>query len=49
MRAVDVIMKKREGGELSREEIALIIEGYVKGAVPEYQVSAWLMACSSGA
>jgi pyrimidine-nucleoside phosphorylase len=44
MRAVDVIMKKRGGGELSREEIALIIEGYVQGAVPEYQVSAWLMA-----
>jgi len=44
MRAVDVIMKKRSGGELSREEIELIIEGYVKGEVPEYQVSAWLMA-----
>ena len=44
MRAVDVIMKKRSGGDLSREEIELIIEGYVKGEVPEYQVSAWLMA-----
>jgi len=44
MRAVDVIMKKRDGGELSREELSAIVDGYVSGAVPEYQVSAWLMA-----
>lgn len=44
MRAVDSIMKKRDGGELSREEIAMIVNGYVSGEVPEYQVSAWLMA-----
>ncbi|MBU0928347.1 MAG: thymidine phosphorylase [Spirochaetes bacterium] len=44
MRAVDIIMKKRDGGELSREEIAAIVNGYVSGEVPEYQVSAWLMA-----
>ena len=44
MRAVDVIMKKRDGGELSREEIATIVDGYVRGEVPEYQVSSWLMA-----
>lgn len=44
MRAVDVIMKKRDGGELSREELAAIVDGYVAGTVPEYQVSAWLMA-----
>ncbi len=44
MRAVDVIMKKRDGLELSRDELALIVDGYVSGAVPEYQVSAWLMA-----
>jgi pyrimidine-nucleoside phosphorylase len=44
MRVVDVIMKKRSGGELSREEIALVIDGYVSGEVPEYQVSAWAMA-----
>ncbi len=43
MRAVDVILKKRGGGELSREEIACIIQGYVSGEIPEYQVSAWLM------
>jgi pyrimidine-nucleoside phosphorylase len=44
MRAVDVIMKKRDGGELSREEIALVVDGYVSGGLPEYQVAAWLMA-----
>jgi len=44
MRAVDIIMKKRDGGELSRAEIAFLIDNYVGGSVPEYQVSAWLMA-----
>jgi pyrimidine-nucleoside phosphorylase len=44
MRAVDVIQKKRDGGELSRDEIASLIDGYVEGSVPDYQVSAWLMA-----
>jgi pyrimidine-nucleoside phosphorylase len=49
MRAVDVIMKKRSGGELSREELSLMVRGYVSGEVPEYQVSAWLMAvCFQG-
>jgi pyrimidine-nucleoside phosphorylase len=44
MRAVDIIMKKREGGELSREEIDFLIGGYVTGRIPDYQVSAWAMA-----
>lgn len=44
MRAVDLIMKKRDGGELSRDEIAFLISGYVDGSVPEYQVSSWLMS-----
>ncbi len=44
MRAVDIIMKKRDGGELSREEIAFIVSGYVSGDIPEYQISSWLMA-----
>ncbi len=44
MRAVDVIVRKRGGAELSREEIAFIVSGYVDGSLPEYQVSAWLMA-----
>jgi pyrimidine-nucleoside phosphorylase len=44
MRAVDVIVRKRGGFELSREEIAFIVQGYVEGSIPEYQVSSWLMA-----
>lgn len=44
MRAVDLIQKKRDGGELSREEIAFLIQGYSKGEIPDYQISAWAMA-----
>jgi pyrimidine-nucleoside phosphorylase len=44
MRTVDIIRKKRDGGELSREELAHIVEGYTKSQVPDYQVSAFLMA-----
>jgi pyrimidine-nucleoside phosphorylase len=44
MRTVDIIRKKRDGGELSREELAHIVEGYTKKQVPDYQVSAFLMA-----
>ena len=44
MRAVDLIMKKRDGQELTRDEIAFMIAGYVSGEIPEYQVSSWLMA-----
>lgn len=44
MRFMDIIMKKRDGGELSAEEIHFFIEGYVKGEIPDYQVSALLMA-----
>ncbi|MDR2740017.1 MAG: thymidine phosphorylase [Treponema sp.] len=44
MRAVDVIMNKRDGKELSREEIGFLIDGYVAGEIPDYQVSAWAMA-----
>ncbi|TVQ37166.1 MAG: thymidine phosphorylase [Spirochaetaceae bacterium] len=44
MRAVDLVVKKRDGGTLSREEIACLIDGYVAGSVPEYQIAAWLMA-----
>lgn len=43
MRMVDVIEKKRDGEELTREEIRFIIEGYVKGDIPDYQMSAWAM------
>src|SRR3972149_7739496 len=44
MRATDVIVKKREGGQLSREEIRFFIEGFTRGEIPDYQASAWAMA-----
>jgi len=44
MRAVDILKKKRDGGELSREEIAFLIRNYVVGQIPDYQISAFLMA-----
>ena len=44
IRAVDVIRKKREGRELSREEIEAIVLGYTHGEIPDYQAAAWLMA-----
>ena len=43
-RAIDVIRKKRDGVELSREEIETFVNSYTKGDIPDYQVSAWLMA-----
>jgi pyrimidine-nucleoside phosphorylase len=43
-RAIDVIRKKRDGGELSRDEIESLVDGYTRGDIPDYQVSAWLMA-----
>ncbi len=43
-RAIDVIRKKRDGVELSRTEIEALISGYTQGQIPDYQVSAWLMA-----
>ncbi len=43
MRAVDIIRKKREGGELSRAEIDFLVSGYARDQIPDYQVSAWLM------
>ena len=44
MRMYDIIMKKRNGGELSKEDIRFFIEGYTKGEIPDYQVSALMMA-----
>ena len=44
MRAVDLIQKKRDGQELSSSEIQWLIEGYVAGTVPDYQMSAFAMA-----
>ncbi|GAA0087088.1 pyrimidine-nucleoside phosphorylase [Clostridium sp. MB05] len=44
MRAFDIIAKKRDNKELSKEEIEFFIEGYTKGDVTDYQASALLMA-----
>jgi pyrimidine-nucleoside phosphorylase len=44
MRAVDIIAKKRDGNELTRDEIAFLINGYAIGEIPDYQAAAWLMA-----
>ena len=43
-RAIDVIRKKRDGVELSRAEIEGLVNAYTVGEIPDYQVSAWLMA-----
>jgi len=43
-RAIDVIRKKRDGVELSRADIESLVSAYTKGEIPDYQVSAWLMA-----
>jgi pyrimidine-nucleoside phosphorylase len=43
-RAVDVIRKKRDGCELSGDEIESLVNAYTRGEIPDYQVSAWLMA-----
>jgi pyrimidine-nucleoside phosphorylase len=44
MRAVDIIIKKREKGELTREEIEFFVNGFTRGEIPDYQVAAWAMA-----
>jgi pyrimidine-nucleoside phosphorylase len=44
MRAVDLIRKKRDSGEHSREEINFLISRYTRGEIPDYQMAAWLMA-----
>jgi pyrimidine-nucleoside phosphorylase len=44
MRTVDLIQRKRDGEELTAEEITFLVEGYTRGEIPEYQISAFLMA-----
>jgi len=44
MRAVDIISRKRDGMELSNEEIQFFIQGLTSGEIPDYQVAAWAMA-----
>ena len=44
MQATEIIAKKRDGGDLSEDEIRFFIQGVVSGSIPDYQASAWLMA-----
>ena len=44
MRALDIIVKKRNGGELTQEEIDFFVKAYTAGQIPDYQAAAWLMA-----
>jgi pyrimidine-nucleoside phosphorylase len=44
MRVVDLIRRKRDGHELSRDEITALVAGYTRGEIPDYQISALLMA-----
>ncbi|CAM4503409.1 pyrimidine-nucleoside phosphorylase [Paenibacillus endophyticus] len=44
MRSVDIIQKKRDGGELTASELTFLIDGYSRGDIPDYQMSAWAMA-----
>ncbi|MBQ2983688.1 MAG: thymidine phosphorylase [Candidatus Gastranaerophilales bacterium] len=49
MRAVDLIQKKKEGKEHTKEEINFLVENYTNGNIEDYQMSAWLMAvCFQG-
>lgn len=43
MRAIDIIARKRDGMALSAEEIDFFVQGFTQGAIPDYQVAAWLM------
>ena len=44
MRPIDLIRKKRDGGELSSDEVQFLIQAYTRDEIPDYQMAAWLMA-----
>jgi len=44
MRAVEIILAKRNGRTLDQSEIAFMVQGYTRGEIPDYQIAAWLMA-----
>ena len=44
MRMYDIIQKKRDGGELTKDEISFFVKGYTNGEIPDYQASALMMA-----
>ena len=43
MRMYDLIMKKKNNGEHSKDEIRYIVDGFTKGQIPDYQMASWLM------
>jgi pyrimidine-nucleoside phosphorylase/thymidine phosphorylase len=43
MHVAEIIRKKRDGGELTRQEIDFVISGFTSGDIPDYQVASWLM------
>src|SRR5260221_364759 len=44
MQVLEVIGRKRDGGEHTPEEIEFLLSGYLRGDIPDYQMAAWLMA-----
>ena len=44
MRVVDIIDKKKKNKELTKDEIEFLLEGYLKGTVPDYQMSSYLIS-----
>ena len=44
MRVIDIIEKKRDGGELTKDEIEFFVQGYARSEIPDYQAAAWCMA-----
>jgi pyrimidine-nucleoside phosphorylase len=44
MGVIDLIRRKRDGGEHTPQELHFLVEGYTQGEIPDYQMSAWLMA-----
>ena len=44
MRAVDLILKKREGHALTKKEIVYLVNDYTQGKIPDYQMAAFCMA-----
>jgi pyrimidine-nucleoside phosphorylase len=49
MRSVDLITRKRDGEELTMEELSFLVDGYTRGEIPDYQMAAFLMATYSAA